>query len=413
MEKTGSLSQMINEFSGKKIIHVSAWAEALWHFRMPLIRRNLQVFDKVALYCSDQQYCRTREDALSSDGHVRRLLDEGLEVKTGPIDCRPSMKLPFQVWRLYRYLRAERFDIVMTHQPMGSLVGITAAFFARTILRIYTTGGLKYVPNKGGMTNFVYKYVEMLLIGMSHAVFLVNREDEEYLKSIGIRNDKVIYVGPSGGCGIDTERYNSENRAANRKQARAELVLADDTYVIGYSGRCVWEKGFKEIIESAERLVANNRLKRIKFLIVGTGVDLPVIKDEIARKGLEDYFLFLGYKFNVDYYLSAFDIFILPSYREGLPISLLECMATGLPCIATNIRGCRELICNDKTGILIPPGSSTELAAAIYRLTTTPAKAKLLGTAAEQSIRENYAQQKLVLNTMNIIQTLMKERRGV
>ncbi len=286
----------------------------------------------------------------------------------------------------------------MTHEPLGALIGLPAAYLARIPVKIYQTGGLKYSPDVRGYKNILYKYGELSIMQMADAVLTVNMEDYNYLHNIKSLTPKAYYVGPRDGCGVDTNKFSPSTRKAYRDEARKELGIYDDTTVIGYIGRVVWEKGFKEIIESA-KLLQKMRLK-YAFLILGDGLDLEDVRRRIYSESLNDYFIFPGYKFRLNYYVSAFDIFILPSYREGLPISLLEAMAMGIPSIATNIRGCRQLIANKITGILIPARDSEALTNAICCYAKFHDFAKIVSSKAAHEIATMYSEEVMVDKTL-------------
>lgn len=400
---------MYSNLSNKKIIHVCAWAQALWHFRLPLLKTHRATFGKTVIYCPARQYCENGKNFNESERHINKLIEEGFNVKIGSISSRLGINLIPQIRLLYNFLKKEQFDVLMAHQPMGGIVGITAGYLAGVPIRIYSTGGLKYVPQRDGFINKFYKHGEKALIRMTDAVFLVNQEDEEYLSSIPLLRDKACYVGPSGGCGINLSKFSTQRRFTYRATARKEIGLTNDNFVIGYSGRCVWEKGFRDIVDASELLINLIPERKILFLIIGDGIHLPQIREYIEKKGLPNSFKFLGYKYESDYYMSAFDLFILPSYREGLPIALLEAMAMGIPCIATNIRGNRELIRHKENGLLISQKNSKELAMAIACLIRNPGEAAAYGKMAKKSIHERFDENILVKRTMGIIHDLINK----
>jgi len=384
--------------SNKKIIHVSAWAKTFTQFRMPLIRTQKDIFKKVLIYCPYES------------SHIERLIEEGFEVKIAPVSGKVKPEVIFQIIKLYRYLKKEHFDILAAHQPMGALVGITAASLAGVPIKIYSTGGLKYCPDKNRKLNNILKYGELGIIKSADAVFLVNKEDEALLICIPSVKDKAYYVGPRGGCGIDTERFSLWRRLELRDKARKNLEIGEDTLLVGYAGRCIWKKGFKEIVDAACILKEKEAGEKIQFLVLGEGQHLPAIKNYMDQKGLNSMFNFLGYKFNIDFYMSAFDIFILPSYREGLPVSLLEAMALGIPSIATNVRGNRDLIKDGETGLLVPVGEVDKLARAILYIKNSPDKGAYMGKRASEYVINRYSESVMVDKTMGIINNLIEKK---
>ena len=154
------------------------------------------------------------------------------------------------------------------------------------------------------------------------------------------------------GNGIDLERFRPHRLdSPDRVLQRAEWGMDDATIVVGAVGRLVIEKGYRELFEAVAGLGPH-----IRLVVVG-GADeekadaLPVaLGDEAAAADV----VFLGHRDDVDRLLGAFDIFVLASHREGVPKAAMEASATGLPVIATNIRGCREVVDDGLTGRLVP-----------------------------------------------------------
>lgn len=384
----------------KKIIHVSTGPRMYTQFRMPMIKRQREVCRELLIYCPRD----VQTDILTKDGY---------SVHTAPVTNRPGVHTLFEIARLYRFLKSNRFDILIAHQPMGALVGIIAGRLAGVPVRIYSTGGLKYSPDRKGLFNLAMKHGELQVIRWSSAAFLVNREDEALLKAIPSVRDKACYVGPRGGCGVDAGRFNSARRTSLRARAREELGVGDDVFLAGYVGRCVWEKGFRELVDAAGMLAENERPGcRTVFAVLGKGRHLDEVQGYVESKGLSSRFMFLGYRFDVDYYMSAFDVYVLPSYREGLPVALLEAMCFGLPCIATDIRGSRELIPEGK-GILVPPRDARRLADAIGRLASDAGARAKMAEEAERYIHENFEEGLLVDRMMKMVEDITAARFGV
>lgn len=388
---------MYRNLSERKVIHISAWGRTFTQFRLPLIRRQNEIFKRVLLYCPNEQ------------AHIKRLEEEGFEIEIASVSKKPDLHIVLQILKLYQYLKRGEFDVLFAHHPMGALIGIPAARIAKVPLKIYSTGGLKYSPDRGGLSNLLVRYGEMQLIKMADAVFLVNREDEKLLKSIPAVREKAYYVGPQAGCGCDTENFNIDKRLWFRGKARRELGVDDETFLVGYAGRCVWEKGFKEIVNAAGDLRENMAGKKILFMILGDGLHLSEIRDYVNRKGLLSLFIFLGYKFNVSYYLSAIDVFVLPSYREGAPVSLLQAMALGIPSIASNTRGSRELINHGESGMLVPIRNAEALKGAILSMKNRHDRGESLGRRGAKHVLGSYSEGALLNKTMELIQSLIEK----
>jgi len=311
--------------------------------------------------------------------------------------------------RLARYLAQGHFDLAMAHQPMGALVGLTAARLAGVPLRIYSTGGLRYTPDANGMKNRLLQAGEAGLIGLADAVFSVNQEDATYIDSLPLGKGKARVVGPRGGCGYASERFNSGVRTRFRPQAREELKIANEAFVIGFVGRCIWEKGIREFVEAASIVRQALPARDLVFVVLGSGTDMENFKALVHGRALDNSFKFLGFRHNIEYWMAALDVFVLPSYREGLPTSLLEAMAMGIPSVATDTRGCRELVRDGNTGLLVPVKNVKALANALHRFVEDPDMCRRLGMAGSELAFSRYASGRLLPRTMKMIEELVAE----
>jgi len=393
-----------NNIANKRILHVSAVAEVIVHFKLPLLAALDDKGARQTIYCSDEQYCRSREDAYKEGGHIKMLLDHDYRVQVGNIRRRPSLRTILDIIALFKYLRQERFDIVMAHQPQAALVAIPASIMANTPLKVYFSGGLMILT---AVERLFKRHVENLLIRYSDATMLNNMEDFEYASKIAGPKSKAYFVSASEGCGVDTSEFNVNKRLFMRDDIRNELCIEDGVQVVGFIGRCVWKKGIRELIDAASIIVERHQIERIMFLIVGTGSDYDAVISEVERRKLSEHFIFTGYRSDVERYFSAIDVFVHPSYWEGLPTSLLQAMAMGLPCLATDIRGSRELIQDGLSGIILKSHEPEELAAELIALLEDGQMALSLGNNANLRITNEYSQSLLLPRTIDIINSVM------
>jgi glycosyltransferase involved in cell wall biosynthesis len=170
---------------------------------------------------------------------------------------------------------------------------------------------------------------------------------------------------------------------------RQELGLPEDVPVIGLVGRLDhWGKGHKELFTAMANL--KDRYP-CHALIVGGGRREAEMRELAADLGLAGQAHFLGQRQDVPDLLKAMDIFVLPSYSEGLSLALLEAMAAGLPVIATAVGGTPEVVTDGVTGLLVPPRDPEALAGALERLLADPAGARALGNKAREHVRERYS----------------------
>ena len=288
---------------------------------------------------------------------------------------------------LYLLLRRERFDIIHTHTPKGGLLGQYAALLARVPLRVHTIHGLYFPGFMRRDQRWLYVWLERITLAFSHYNFSQNPEDipvaiEERIS----RPERLEQIGN----GIAMARFDPARFSdAERRAIRAELGFTDDVLVVGMVGRLVAEKGYLEAFEAVKLVKA--RVPNARFVFVGGVEDkADAIKPEILHElGIADVARFLGYRGDVERVYAAMDVFMLPSHREGFPRAVMEASAMGRPCIVTDVRGCRQTVDHEVTGLIVPPRDPARLADALERLLRSPADRARMGRAArDKAVRE-------------------------
>lgn len=195
------------------------------------------------------------------------------------------------------------------------------------------------------------------------------------LQTIGPIQDKVTVI-----CnGVDVRRY--QRRVARRRLCE-QLGLPEEAWLMSVVGTFKVQKGHRFLIEAAPPVVA--RFPNLHLLLIGDGDLRDQEQAHAARLGLAEHVHFLGNRHDVPDLLAASDSFVLPSLWEGLPMALIEAMASGLPIIATAVSGTTQAIVPGETGLLVQPGRSAALSEAMLDLLSDPARARTMGTAARQ-----------------------------
>lgn len=338
----------------------------LYHFLRPLMHAMRQEGHEVIGVCAPGEL-------------VEQVRAEGFRVETVPL-VRSSN--PFRNRRAYRQLRRlfaeESFDLVHTHTPVGAFVGRMAAKRAGVPRITYTAHGFYFHENMSAPRRAAHIGIEWLAGRATDTVFTQSQEDADTARRLGLcKTGDIVAIGN----GSDPAIFRPPKDSAERARFRAELGTDDDRIVILMTGRLVAEKGYRELIEAmrsvdAELWAVGGRLssdhaESVDDLIESVQHD-PVLKDRIR---------FLGYRQDVPELLRAADIFTLPSHREGMPRSIIEAMLTGLPVVATDIRGSREEVVPNETGLLVPVQNPKALAAALQSLADAPDLRERMGAA--------------------------------
>jgi glycosyltransferase involved in cell wall biosynthesis len=304
--------------------------------------------------------------------------------------------LTVDILELARYLRRERFDVVHVHGPLISMQARVAARLASVPTVIYQAHGFYFHEGMAPWTYRVARSVERAFCRhLTDIVITINREDYELARRGRFREapSEIIYVP---GVGIDTKRFSPANQVARAEGSRLRRSLVPPgATVIVFVGRLVAEKGVRELLTAFE-IVAQLR-PDVHLLVVGERHSSE--RDRLINAWLERFLAdsafsprvkLLGRRADVDALLHASDIFVLPSYREGLPVSLLEAMATGRACVATDVRGCREAL-GGHAGILVRARDSATLAGAITTLVQDRPLREAVGRRARDRVLERFS----------------------
>ena len=297
------------------------------------------------------------------------------------------------LWLLFRVMRRERFDIVHTHTPKAGLLGQLAARLAGVPVVVNTLHGFYFHDDTGRWSRRFYIAMEKVAARCSDAILSQNREDIETALSERIATrDQLVWLGN----GIDLTRFNpNQVRADSLGALREELALGDGP-IVGFVGRLVEEKGLLDLLEAACTVVA--RFPRTTLLIVGPYDDdkADALGPEIAgRFGLQDHCRFTGLRHDMPEMYALMDLLVLPSHREGFPRAPMEASAMGVPCVVTDIRGCRETVEHEVNGLLYPSGDAEALADAVIDLLADADRRRTFGLAGKRLAHERFDERKV------------------
>jgi glycosyltransferase involved in cell wall biosynthesis len=237
-----------------------------------------------------------------------------------------------------------------------------------------------------------YITMEKIATRCSDVILSQNSEDIQTAIREGIcPADKIRFLGN----GIDTRRFDSARFTSGLRVAkRRELGLPEGAPVVGFVGRLVREKGVLELFEAAR--IMREWMPNAQFLFVGP-IDtekLDAITPEAARQfGIDANCHFVGLRQDMPELYAVMDVFVLPSHREGFPRSPMEASAMGVPCVVTDIRGCREAVEHNVNGLLVPLRDIPSLAKAIYDLLTNEGKASSMRAAGRAMALERFDEQ--------------------
>lgn len=278
--------------------------------------------------------------------------------------------------RLYRRYRPA---LIHHFNAKPVILGSLAALLAGSHRVVNTITGLGHVFIRGGVTRYLAATAYSLLLSRSAGTIFQNPDDLYLFVERGWIPAQLARLIVSSG--VDTARF---------RPAPATRAPAEPTRVLMVA-RLLWQKGVGEFVEAAD--LVKERYPGTCFQLAGEWD--PVHPDAVGEKWIhavtnQGVIEFLGYLRNMPQQLHQTDIFVLPSYREGAPRVLLEAAACGLPVVATDVPGCREMVLDGVTGLLIPPQDSRALAQAIIVLLQKPELRRRMGQAGRKRVEAEF-----------------------
>lgn len=373
-----------------KVCQLCAVDFTLQHLLLPLIDSMREQGWSVTSVCSDGRYfqdMRRRGYRLHTVSISRNLFSLRSHVRA--------------IRGIYRLCRDERFDVLHVHTPVAALLGRIAGRIAGVPLIVYTAHGFYFHDEMP-----VWKYRFFVLLErwsgwLTDYLFTQSSEDARtaIVERIALPT-KVTAIGN----GVCVDAFTPDQ--GRRTQMRAALKLPAEAFVIGVVARLVREKGLVEFLEAAVALGA--RFPHTYFLLVGERLPSDhdaSIEGELsdAQKILGSRLLAPGYRADVAELLGAMDLFCLPSYREGMPRSIIEAMIMELPVVATDIRGAREEVIPGETGLLVPTRDASALTRALETLIADPERSRQMGHAGRRRAIDLYDERRVIARQIEII----------
>lgn len=276
----------------------------------------------------------------------RHVIKHQVDFVRTPFDFVANKKAFIQ---LKKVMEQEKPNLIHCHTPMGGVLArLVGAKYRKNGLKvIYTAHGFHFYKGAPFKNWLLYYPIEYMLAYQTDFLITITKEDYKRARKLHGLDIAHVYYVPGVGVSSNCEINKSRNII------RESFGWKDDKIIITSVGELNKNKNQSAVITALSQLSEMN----IKYIICGEGEYFLQLKRLVHRYKMESRVEFLGYCENIEEILSATDIFVLPSYREGLSIALQEAMAIGLPIIATNIRGNRELVKDRKGGWLVPVGN--------------------------------------------------------
>jgi glycosyltransferase EpsD len=294
-----------------------------------------------------------------------------------------------------------KYDIIHCHTPMG---GVLARLAARNARRngtkvIYTAHGFHFCQGAPVLNWLVYYPLEKFLSYFTDCLITINEEDYQLAVNRRFRANRIEYVH---GVGVNAERF-SPVRESDKRELKQAIGYEPDDILLFYAAEFNTNKNQQLLLQALASV--KDDVPNVKLLLAGEG-PMKELCQELAKEiGIADRVDFLGFRNDIDRLLPMCDIAVASSLREGLPVNIMEAMACGLPIIASENRGHRELVHNDHNGWITAPNDQAAMAEKIKLLAhNRPLRVKL-GMLGREMVERKYATQQ-VLNEKSTIYSL-------
>lgn len=354
------------------------------------------------LYSQLQEFVSEGYDVIgiSSEGpHTRDLVASGIQHIPVTIarNIQP-LKDMRSLWQLYWILKKNQFTIVHTHNPKPGLIGQIAAYLAGVPIIVNTIHGFYFHDLMPPLKRRFFILLEKIAAQCSDLILSQNKEDLETAIREGICSpNKIRYLGN----GIDVGFFSRERLSISIiQQKREELGLPKNVSIVGFVGRLAAKrKGFLDFLAAAQSILT--RHPDTHFLIVGTsdtGKDDAVDPAIAQDYGIAEHCCFAGFrpKEEMPEHYALMNILVLPSLFEGVPRAVMEASSMGIPVVATDVKGNREAVIHNHTGLLVPYGEPEKLADAIDTIFTHPELATQMGIEGRKLVCERFNEKQVI-----------------
>lgn len=311
------------------------------------------------------------------------------------------------IYQLYQLFSKEKFDLIQYSTPNASFYSAIASYFAKIPQRLYCQWGMVFV-SMSGFKRSIFEFIERTTCKLSTEVQPDSHGNLDFCRQnhfYSEQKSRVIWNGSAKG--VDLERYDISKKEMYKTEIRERYRISEDSAVLGFVGRLGAEKGCNELFNAFKSL--NEKNKNLKLLFVGPLEKEGTIEPELLKWFYEnDHIIKTDRVPDVEKHMAAMDIFILPSYREGFGMSVVEAEAMGVPVIVTNIPGPINGMLPNETGMVIPVKSSLAIIDAVTKMLDDDHLRLQMGKKSREFAEKNFDSKKfakmLLSNRVSLVQ---------
>lgn len=335
----------------KKVLYVATYGDFFSSFQID----NMKLWQELG--------CEVHCAADFSDKNYNRFTDkiDAIGVKKHQVDF---VRTPFSFkninafFQLKRIITNENINILDTHNPVASILSRIAANLIGIDKVMYTVHGFFFYKGAPLKKNLLFKPIEFLMARFTDVLIVTNLEDYEAAKKMKVREN--VYYVP--GVGVATDEISK--LAVNVSNKKKELGIPENSFVLCSVGECIKRKNHESAIKAFSKIYTPD----MYYIVVGDGLLFEHLNTLVRELKLEKNVLLPGYRKDANEILKISDLYVFPSYQEGLSVALMQAMAAGLPVVASRIRGNVDCIIDGKGGVTVSPTDIDGMSKAINLL---------------------------------------------
>ncbi|PKO15139.1 MAG: hypothetical protein CVU39_12320 [Chloroflexi bacterium HGW-Chloroflexi-10] len=311
------------------------------------------------------------------------------------------------IGKLIKLLKEEKYQVVHTYSATPGFVGRLSGFLSGIPVVLHHQAAWAVSDASSFLRKYLYQLLESIAIGVSTKNICVSNAVRKQANDLPlIPKSKLVTI-----CnGIDVERFNHELSSNYRIELCNQFGITQNSILLGNTGRLAVQKDYATLIQAVEELKNKDPERSYKLFVIGDGPDRDSLESLANSLNLSNDVFFLGFRSDISKILKSIDVFVSPTLREGLSISILEAMAAGCPIVATNILPNAELIEHEVTGLLIPIKSPIKAAEAILSLVEHPDTAFKIGQAARNRVLQDYTCKRMFDETFQLYCDLLSKK---
>ncbi len=310
------------------------------------------------------------------------------------------VRMPFVFRRLFK---RERFDYVQYATPNASLYASIGAKMAKVPKRVYCQWGIRYVGNEGVMRRLL-KFFEKITCMCSTHIRPASWKNLDFAVEEGLyEREKAAAIGDGGTIGIDLKQFDIEKKGPSRVEVLEQFPQLKNKLVFGFVGRINKDKGIGELLDAFIRV--ENKYENVALLLIG-GMDGDC-SSYMQYFAEHPNIISMGRTNDVPKYISALDILVHPSYREGFSMVIQQAMAMEIPVVTTNIPGPSEVIEKDVTGVLAEPRDVDTLYDAMVWMVEHPEQRVAMGKAGRVRCETHFTRERMLQLTLEDRETII------